>query len=87
MTSDTAWWKAALAVVAIVVLGCVLLLAFNYFFFADVGLESPSTEPPSQLIVPLLGPVHRRLSGIHSSAAQPRGAHRPKRSWKGRVAP
>ena len=71
MTTDMAWWEAALAIIAIVVLGCVLLLAFNYFFFADVGLESPATEPPSQLIGPLLGLARRRPSRIHVSAALP----------------
>lgn len=78
-------WLLAIVVVLAILLGCGLLLAFNYFLFADVGLELPPTETPSQLVVPLL--TLRCHDRFHVSAAQPPRAYSPKRAWKGRVAP
>jgi hypothetical protein len=61
VTERRQWLLAVVVAVLAILLGRGLLLAFNDFFFVDRGLELPPTEPPSQVVTPLLALAFHRL--------------------------
>jgi hypothetical protein len=60
---------ATIGIILVVLLGCAALLAFNYFFFADVGLEVPPTLTTEPAIAAL--PLTRRIH-VTIETASPR---------------